>query len=391
MRLAAYGPVVLFVAACSNQTTLVSSGTGTSTSTGQGGGTGTGGGGMGGSCDASQVACGSHCLNEELFCSACFGWCLDECSSRCGPMSLLATVSGPPPGPIALDDTLVYFGTGMMNGESNSGSVMAVPKAGGVPFTLVPATGFIASLAVDSHFVYWGENGSWSGAIWGPGPVKMAPKQGGPPTVLVDKAVGLVIDATHLYYWRSGGTLEKMPLGGGTPVVLATNVADTIFDIALNGAGLYWNDRSNGAINGVPLGGGTPTQLVIQPSTPVAPNALAVDSAFLYWIGRAGNPLQLWRSTLDGSDPTLLFTGQPYDSDDLVVDPTGIYFSTFVGIDAGSTIERVPPTGGSATALSEGPGMMPPDWAHSAIHGLALDANYVYWTSSRGYVAKTAK
>jgi hypothetical protein len=357
-------------------------------SSGQGGGPATGGqgggpatGGEGGSCVAS-IACGSHCVPPELYCSNCLGWCPEECPSRCGSLALLTAVPGPPPGPIALDDTLVYFGTGM----DAAGSVMAVSKEGGDIITVVPDQGFVISLAVDSQSVYWAEKGPMGG------PLKIAPKTGGTAAVLVDTAMGVAIDATSIYYWKGGGSLEKMPLGGGVPVVLATGVSPSgIWDIAVSGDSLYWLDWSN-TINSLPVDGGNPTPLLsIASSYPYLPRTLAVDSASLYWLFRAGNPLELWRAKLDGSDPSVLFMGGDSDTFDLAVDTTGVYVSTFVAMSDGSSIERVPLTGGASTTLASGPGMMPPSWNGPSAHGFALDASYVYWTSAQGYVGKTAK
>jgi len=60
----------------------------------------------------------------------------------------------------------------------------------------------------------------------------------------------------------------------------------------------------------------------------------------------------------------------------LVVDDSNLYCGSTTGV------VRVPTNGGTATVLAPG---------KSGANGIAVDANYVYWTTPDGYVKKLPK
>jgi cysteine-rich repeat protein len=74
------------------------------------------------------------------------------------------------------------------------------------------------------------------------------------PTTLASgqSAWNLAVDSTHVYWTNSnGGEVMKVPLGGGTPVVLASGQAGPR-DIAVDSTHVYWTNESPGEVMKVP-------------------------------------------------------------------------------------------------------------------------------------------
>lgn len=76
-------------------------------------------------------------------------------------------------------------------------------------------------------------------------------------------------------------TITKLPLGGGTPVVLASGLSQTS-DIVVDSTTVYWTDNIGCNVMSVPIAGGLPATLATS-SEPNAPYAIAVDAMYVYW------------------------------------------------------------------------------------------------------------
>ena len=119
------------------------------------------------------------------------------------------------PAGIALDGKNVYW-----TNASQTGSVMAAPKAGGAPVTLVPAQSSPGGIAVDTTSVYWTTAGGvMRASLSTAAPPRTSRRSPGPTAIAIDRAS---------VYWTNyesadaaGGGVMKVPIQGGEAVTLA--------------------------------------------------------------------------------------------------------------------------------------------------------------------------
>jgi hypothetical protein len=128
-------------------------------------------------------------------------------------------------------------------------------------------------LAVDGTNVYWTNDTD--------GLVMSVPVGGGTPRVLASNQAGaqfIAADGTSVY-WITNDGLMKLPAGGGaTPVTLASG---GFVDLAVDAGTVYLTNPAAGTINSVPSAGGPVTTLA---SGPWSPLTIAVDAANVYWM-----------------------------------------------------------------------------------------------------------
>jgi hypothetical protein len=223
------------------------------------------------------------------------------------------------------------------------------------PVTLASGQSTPSAIALDSTYVYWV-------AIYGD-TVNRVPKAGGGVTTLVageNEPYGLALDATSVYYTTIGSSpqVKKVPLAGGTPTVLLTQLA---YGIALNGSTLFVGSSD---LEAIPTGGG--------PLTPLATGqnvsrAVTADSSNVYWITSGGVVASVpiaggaVATLASGQDASLPFSG-------MAVDATNVYWTNS---DAG-IIASVPIAGGAVTTLASG---------QTNPTRIAVAGGYVYWTN----------
>jgi hypothetical protein len=305
------------------------------------------------------------------------------------------------PGFIAVDRANVYWTNALCDG---GGSVMKVPIDGGAPVVLASGQDCPLGIAVDDTSVYWTNN------IAG-GSVMKAPIAGGPPTVLVPAQhypSGIAVDATDVY-WTTGdvfmitpsgipatdGTVQRVPRNGGAATVLVSGLAQPSA-IAVNATDVFFTASVNEIIEKVPLGGGAPVTLA-SVGLGNSPGAIALDGMNVY---TPLSPVDFdgchpARIPLDGGPAVLLGTSDTEACDvtirSIATDGVRVYYPLEEGdgdgavVDLGTSgfIKSVPVTDGVPVTLA----------AHQAFpDAIAIDATSVYWADGfDGTIRKTAK
>ncbi|HEX4336389.1 MAG TPA: hypothetical protein VH062_10785 [Polyangiaceae bacterium] len=187
--------------------------------------------------------------------------------------------AGVRPGPLATDDTRVYY---VDNGSQvGDASVISIGKDGGEPSALVSgATDFVA-LAVYGGAVYI------ASAL--EGTVTRVATAGGPPSTLSSGnglIAALAADESGVYFTDFGkGQVNKLPGGGGDAVVLADGEEGPLA-IAVDGKEVYFTNPGEGTVKAVSEAGGAVRTLA---SGRVGPQALAVDTSRIYVVENAGS------------------------------------------------------------------------------------------------------
>jgi hypothetical protein len=236
---------------------------------------------------------------------------------------------------VASDGAHVYYAVGPF-GDS---AVARVPVLGGAPVVLASAPDVIspAALVLDATHAYVACRPT--GAVDGvpDGSIRRIAKDGGPVEVVVDHIFwsrGFDVDATHAYYaTRTGTTLrvDRAPLGGGDPVVLADGF-DQIDDLAVRAGNVYFitsrvapDTLDYGELWRVPVSGGPLTRLG---STPYSPRSLAVGPTDVYvGLRRHAGDGVLLRMALDGGPAHVVAMPEP-SLGDVVLDDTAAFWLT---------------------------------------------------------------
>jgi hypothetical protein len=278
-----------------------------------------------------------------------------------------------PVGPIALDNTNIYWTTDDSNEDQGEfvGDVVTAPKCGGTLVTLASGQKNPGPITVDDTSVYWTRSdGIFKTGKTGGKPIKLA---SGSPGVI---SASLAVDALNVYWVElyPGGPVMKVPIDGGTPMTLAGVMGQQPSgSIALDATSVYWGVTSItgcdcgpgcecGAVMSVPLDGGTPATLATSTGSV---SGVAVDATNVYW----GDGASISKVPLaGGASVTLANLSFPA----LVVTTDGIRVYWTMGVND-QAIRSVPVGGGETATLAT---------AQIFAVGIALDATSVYWATS---------
>ena len=256
---------------------------------------------------------------------------------------------------IAVDDTYAYWGASTGPGVYE---LRQLNKATNVTTTL-PDTP-IAALTADNTDVYWAADD---------GVYKM-PKGGGTPLLLASNQSypsSVVADSTMVYWFNSGDIMSIGKDGTGLATLIAgQQLLNRKRGLAVDSTHIYWL-HDEGIWVKTKGGGGPPTQLV---SNALHASAITIDQTNIYWISDSQGELN--SIPLGGGSITTLATGliRPFD---IVSDNTHIYWVEYgySGMVSGA-VKKTPKAGGAVVDLA---GIQDGPW------GLAVDNTHVYWVS----------
>jgi len=185
--------------------------------------------------------------------------------------------------------------------------------------------------------------------------------------------------STKLCSANRAGSVMKVPIEGGEPVVIAADQNDPR-GIAIDATAVYWANGGDGTVMSAPLAGGSASTFA---TTSAGVSGVVVDSEAVYWAIEGGS---MAKRLLSGGSVVAL--GPVPVRFTLAADTTHLY-----AVDHGS-MHRVPKAGGAAERISIALEGNPLNDAW----GVATDADYAYWTavnagglSSSGFVGRTSK
>jgi hypothetical protein len=209
---------------------------------------------------------------------------------------------------------------------------------------------------------------------------------------------GLVDNGDHLFVASQGYGIESCQLDPTpkTPVLRRMNYDGSGVEVLIercvffqkgmlaDADFVYFRDGDND-LKKIAVNGGSPTTL----ATDTCCGGLAMDETYIYWgqWGDAGESNSIWRIAKNNGEPEFIASfSDPnnYNIYGLAVDDTDIYWAG--GNIGGGIVRKLAKAGGTPQTLadiSEG---------IDNARGIALDANYVYWTElGTGRVRRIAK
>ena len=216
-------------------------------------------------------------------------------------------------------------------------TVMKAPKAGGAAVALASAQDDPRDIVIDESTVFWLTRGAVMSVSKGGGAVK---------TLLGGQKFPhrLALDATTVY-WTVGeeaGMVMSMPKSGGEASALAT---DRLYPngIATDGTSVFWLEVSKAtggtAVVTLPVGGGTPVVLADE-DTGARRKAIALDDANVYWTARVGFEGRVRKVARSGGTPASITTdgGHP---DSLLITGDTIYWGDFGSYQGYGSVRKI--------------------------------------------------
>jgi hypothetical protein len=255
---------------------------------------------------------------------------------------------------------------------------------GPVPVALGPR---VSAFAIDGANIYWTQLDA-SGTPCNPpcaGAVMKMPLGGGTPLALASgqlSPISIAVGPTSVVWTNYGDVtgapkaLMTVPLDGGDPITL---VADGTFGAyAVDATSVYYD--GGGSLMKIPLAGGSPTPVTSLGVSWSLASGVVLDATSVYWEDASSYHGEVRTAPLAGGPSVLLYS--PYSPPStpafimiplLAVDATNVYGATYDPFNAVGSIVSVPLEGGTLVTLASG-------HFHPAF--LAVDARAVYWVNS---------
>lgn len=285
---------------------------------------------------------------------------------------------------ITYDANNVYWLNAGGNYAAENTPLMSAPRRGGGTSIRLADSYAATSIAVDGTSVYWTQvneiykipvGGGTQISFYSPGR-----------STLVH---AITVDTSNIYWGEGTGFIMKMPLGGGTPIVLASgqHFATNLFEgavsnIVVDANNVYWSSREGdrpgfSAIRKVGINGGTPITLAEVDNTDVfAPRiTIAVDTTSLYWTDTASGTVR--KVALTGGTPTTIATAERL-SGVLSLAGSSVYFGD------GTTIRKVGIAGGTVSPLALVTSLENPSRFLHGLPLLATDKELFFTTAPNG-------
>jgi hypothetical protein len=201
---------------------------------------------------------------------------------------------------------------------------------------VAPTGGQPVAVTADSNNVYWVDY--YNGQVW------QAPINGGSNAILLagqrNRPVRLAVSGGYVYWIDYGttqagtGSVNRIAIGGGGTVTQLASGQDEPEGIATDGINVYWTSRTNtGSVNKVPVAGGTATVLADNQGGPWAivvdqPAADAgASQAFVYWTNYNDNNIQKVPTTNTGPSAPYVLASQQNNPVAIAVDAKAVYWA----------------------------------------------------------------
>ena len=329
------------------------------------------GGNLCGSCAVTkQVCCAeiSGCYQDTQCKSAFWQWA--SCNTGGGGLACFGGLqsSGGPGAAVAAClqasgcsqcTTSSDAGTGGTGGVGGTGGIGGIDGGSGTGGA--GASGGTGATGGSGGTGGTGATGGTGGTGGGAG---SATKISGPEVELED----LAIDATNAYLVNSAGEVRKVPLSGGSSVVLASNEYQPA-SVTVDATHVYWVSKTFSNVRRIPIGGGTPSTVASGLSSPVA---LAMDSTNVY-ITEAGNSRVVSVPKAGGTVTPL--ASNLAGPNNLTIDGSMLFFTTATATGKSNprSVLGLPTSGGTPTSL----------YASTASPGpLAAAGGFVYFADT---------
>lgn len=184
-----------------------------------------------------------------------------------------------------------------------------------------------------------------------------------PGTIAADATWLFVVDVEAARGLTHASSVVRVPAGGGERLVLGRSDGE-ITNVVLDDAAVYWADCLEGTIVAAPKAGG-PSRVLA--SDRGLPGELAADANALYWVEKRSE--SLWTMPKTGGAPRQLaqdFAGFA----NLLVDAHGVFWTNEAAVEGAFSVLTVPRTGGEVSAASD---------PAESIGAFASDGAHLYW------------